>query len=362
MDEANGKPGGIGVLGGTFNPIHRGHVHAALAVADRLGLERVILVPASVPPLKQGGSEVMAPAEDRLAWARLAVASHAQLEVDPLELEREGPSYSYETIRILAERLGERPVFIIGQDAFVDLPAWREPEALLTLCHFAVMPRPPVNEGTVAEWLPARLAGDFEFAADGMRARHRSAGTWIRQVPIDALDVSATEVRRRLAAGEPVNDLLPGAVADAVDASGIYSLATGNDKVTTPEEDQQVRDRTRALCESVLELKAQNVIALDLRALSAFADSFVLATGTSDRHVRAIADQVIETAKKSGAQVLGVEGYNEGEWVLIDLNDAVVHVFRGPAREHYDLDLLWGDAPRLFESVESETAVEEAGA
>ncbi len=361
MSAAEAKPSGIGVLGGTFNPVHRGHIHAALCVAEKLGLERVILVPAAVPPLKQGGDQIMAPAEHRLAWARLAVAGHEQLAVDPLELEREGPSYTVDTVRLLAERLGERPVFIIGQDAFVDLPAWREPETLLTLCDFAVMPRPPFTEGSVAAWLPSRLSSEFELADDGQSARHRSAGTWIRRVPIDALDVSATQVRNRLAAGEPVNDLLPDAVADAVRESGIYSPKTGSDKVTTPE-DQQVKDRARKLCEAVLELKAQNVVALDLRALSAFADSFVLATGTSDRHVRAIADQVVETAKKAGTKVLGVEGYSEGNWILIDLNDSIVHVFRGPAREHYDLDLLWGDAVRLYESDDTDAVAEEAGA
>ena len=196
-----GRAGGTGVFGGTFNPIHRGHVHAALAVCRALGLERVLLVPAAVPPLKQGGEHTMAPAEQRLAWARLAAGGHPQLEVDPLELEREGPSYTVDTLRALAEKLGEPPVFIIGQDAFVDLPAWREPEVLLTLCDLAVIPRPPAAEGSIAEWLPDSLAGDFELAPDGQAARHRSAGTWIHRVPIDALDISATEVRRRVGAG-----------------------------------------------------------------------------------------------------------------------------------------------------------------
>ena len=358
MSGGGDKAGGTGVLGGTFNPIHRGHVHAALAVAETLGLERVVLVPAAVPPLKQGGSDVMAAAEDRLAWARLAAAAHRELSVDPLELEREGLSYTVDTMRILAAKLGERPVFIIGQDAFADLPAWRDPEVLLTLCDFAVIPRPPMAGGSLADWLPDELAGDFELADDGQSARHRSAGTWIRRVPIDALEVSATEARRRLGAGEPVKDLLPDAVAEAVVASGAYGKKTGNHSVTP--EDAQVKDRARQLCEAALELNAENVVALDLRTLSAFTDSFVLATGRSDRHVRAVADKVLETAKKGDFELLGVEGYDEGNWILIDLNDAVVHVFRGEAREHYDLDRLWGDAVPLYES-EDTAGAEEVG-
>jgi len=223
MNEAGPMPGGIGVLGGTFNPVHRGHVHAALAVAGALELERVVFVPAAVPPLKQRGADGMAPARDRLAWARMAVAGHPQLEVDALELEREGPSYTVETMRVLAERWGEPPVFLIGHDAFVELPAWREPETLLTLCHLAVMTRPPVREGSIAAWLPAPLARSFSFSADGQIARHRTAGTWIRRVAIDALDISATQVRKRLRAGCAIDDLVPEPVARAVVASGIYA-------------------------------------------------------------------------------------------------------------------------------------------
>ena len=359
-----GRPGKTGVLGGTFNPIHRGHVHAALAVGRALGLERVVLVPAAVPPLKHGGQDTMAPAAQRLAWVRLACAGHPQLEVDPIELERQGPSYTIDTMRILAEKLGEPPVFIIGQDAFADLPAWRDPALLLTLCDFAVIPRPPATEGSVAEWLPDTLAGAFEIADDGQAARHASAGTWIRRVPIDALDVSATEIRRRLRAGESVDDLLPEAVAEAVAASGIYgdprTRETGNEDVTP--EDLNVKDRARQLCEAALELKAEKVVALDVREITAFADSFVLATGTSDRHVRAVADKLVETAKKGDFEVLGIEGYDQGNWILIDLNDVIIHVFRGEAREHYDLDRLWGDAVRIYESSDAVESTEEVGA
>jgi len=101
------------------------------------------------------------------------------------------------------------------------------------------------------------------------------------------------------------------------------------------------------LAEAVLERKAEQVVALDVGELTAVADVFVLASGTSDRHVRALADAAIEAAKRRGLKALGVEGYEEGRWVLIDLNEAVVHLFSQAAREHYDLDRLWSDAPRL---------------
>jgi len=109
----------------------------------------------------------------------------------------------------------------------------------------------------------------------------------------------------------------------------------------------QAHARARYLAEAALDRKAEDVVALDVSALTAFADTFLLATGTSDRHVRAVADAVVEASRAHGAPALGVEGYEEGRWVLIDLNDVVVHVFVAEAREYYDLDRLWADAPSI---------------
>lgn len=105
------------------------------------------------------------------------------------------------------------------------------------------------------------------------------------------------------------------------------------------------RARARAFAEAAVARKGRNIIVLDVGELTSFADAFVIATGTSDRHTRAVADAVIESAKALGTAPLGVEGYEDGEWVLIDLNDVIVHVFQAEARRDYDLERLWGDAP-----------------
>jgi len=103
-------------------------------------------------------------------------------------------------------------------------------------------------------------------------------------------------------------------------------------------------DRVRQLAEAALERKGRDVLALSVGELTSFADTFLLVSGTSDRQVRAIADAVVEAAKAAGDAPLGVEGHDEGHWVLIDLNDVIVHVFLEEVREHYDLERLWGDA------------------
>lgn len=104
-------------------------------------------------------------------------------------------------------------------------------------------------------------------------------------------------------------------------------------------------ERIRALVEAVAGRKGADVLVLDVREVTSFADTFLLVTGSSDRNVRAIADAVVEAAQDIGSQPLGVEGYAEGRWVLVDLGDAIVHVFLPDVREHYALERLYADAP-----------------
>lgn len=217
--------GATGIFGGTFNPIHCGHLRAAEEVAEDLGLARVLFAPSAEPPHKREAQrDVLAPAEARLEWVRLAVAGNPRFLVDPLELEREGPSYSVETVREIRARLGGKaPVFLIGCDAFRELDTWREPVELLRLAHFAVMTRPP-RRGGLAEWLPAGLAGEVELSADGRSGRTR-AGSWIRLIEITALDVSSSDIRRRLREGRSVRYLVPEPAREAVLVSGYYAPA-----------------------------------------------------------------------------------------------------------------------------------------
>jgi nicotinate-nucleotide adenylyltransferase len=219
------RPPLVGVFGGTFNPIHVAHLRAAEEVAEQLGLAKVIFVPSAAPPHKAGApGDPLAPADLRLAWARLAVAGNPHFEVDPIEVERGGPSYSVDTLRALAKRTApEPPVFVVGCDAFAEMGSWREPRALFALAHFAVMTRPPASGARLSDWLPKCVADDVDLAADGRSGRHRRAGTWLRQIEISGLDVSASDLRRRLREGRSVRYLLPEPVREAVIGSGVYA-------------------------------------------------------------------------------------------------------------------------------------------
>ena len=214
----------IGIFGGTFNPIHCGHLRAAEEVREALDLERVVFVPSAQPPHKSGrADDPMAPAEERLRWTRAAVAGNPAFDVDPLEVERGGRSYSIDTVRTLgAATAPELPVFVIGCDAFALLGTWLEPVRLFELAHFAVMTRPPVSGGTLEEWLPKCVADDVELAPDGLSGRHRRSEAWVRLVPISALDISSSDIRARIRSGRSIRYLVPEPVREAVLASGVY--------------------------------------------------------------------------------------------------------------------------------------------
>lgn len=113
------------------------------------------------------------------------------------------------------------------------------------------------------------------------------------------------------------------------------------------------RKKADLAAEAAHDLKASRVVILEVGGIASFADAFVLASGRSDRQVQSIADAVARAAKDAGEPALGIEGYREGRWVLIDLADVVVHVFQEEVREHYDLERLWSDATRRQASAES---------
>ncbi len=214
----------IGIYGGTFNPIHRGHLRAAEEVVAALGLSRLLFVPSARPPHKDSDAAIMAPAQERLAWVKLAVRDNPLFAADDIELERPGPSYLVDTLETLTQRFaGDELVFVAGRDAFCEMGSWKAPRALFAACHIAVTSRPPVLGGGLPDWLPECVRDDFVLAPDGRSGRHRRAGTWIRQIEITALDVSASAIRDRLARGASVQDWVPEAAHAAIVASGCYN-------------------------------------------------------------------------------------------------------------------------------------------
>jgi nicotinate-nucleotide adenylyltransferase len=211
----------VGVLGGTFDPVHDGHLAAAAAAADALGLLDVRLVPSRQPPHRTVAPR--ASAYHRFAMVSLAVAGDPRLSASDVELTRSGPSFTSDTLRRLHE-LGLdawQLFFITGADAFAEIATWRDYPALLDLAHFVVISRP----GRALERLASRLP-DLAPRMHGVRANHdwRPGRGPTRILLLEAAtpDVSSTDIRERLAGGSSLAGLVPPAVERHIRRHGLY--------------------------------------------------------------------------------------------------------------------------------------------
>jgi nicotinate-nucleotide adenylyltransferase len=213
----------LGILGGTFNPIHLGHLVLAEAFRERLALDRVLFVPAGTPPHKS--SRGLASALHRYAMVSLAVAGHPGFVASPVELERAGPSYSADTIEALAgDWPGARLFFLMGSDTFLDLPTWRTPERLGQLATLAVGYRAGSAfdpEGAAAHAVLARVGRPGWRRVPPVAAETLAPGE-CALVETRSVDVSAREIRERLRAGESVRYQVPLTVAEYITAHGLY--------------------------------------------------------------------------------------------------------------------------------------------
>ena len=195
----------LGVLGGTFNPPHIGHLVCAQEAFSQLGLDRVVLVPVHSPPHKE--IEFDPGVAHRVELCRRAVLGDPRLEVATIEADVEGPSYTVDTLRKLNERHPEDQLtFILGGDQACDLRAWREPEGVLELAELGIAEREAVQQADICSRL------------DGLRGVPER----LRFFDMPRLDISSSLVRRRVAAGRPIRYLVPDPVAAAVERAGMY--------------------------------------------------------------------------------------------------------------------------------------------
>jgi nicotinate-nucleotide adenylyltransferase len=195
----------VGVMGGTFDPIHHGHLVAAQEAASVLHLNRVLFIPVWQPPHKP--DEPAASPEDRLCMVRLAVAANPLFDVSTLEIDRPGLSYTVDTLERLVQDDPDRELhFIVGMDSLAELPRWHDPARLLRLARIVALYRPgwqTVDLTVLAGTLP------------------ESAGR-VSVVSMPGLDISATELRERARDGRPIRYLVPDAVASYIEEHGLY--------------------------------------------------------------------------------------------------------------------------------------------
>lgn len=195
----------IAVFGGTFNPIHNGHIHLAKRFADLLGAEKILVIPTRVPPHKRARG--LASASDRLAMCRLAVEGDVRFEVSDLEVRRGGPSYTADTLRELRKRDPDAELYLItGEDMFVTLEQWHEPETIFSLATVCAAPR--------------NSAGSTALLRCAGKLKRKGAVTRIENIAY--LPISSTMVRSAVKAGKDISSYVPPAVERYIQENHLY--------------------------------------------------------------------------------------------------------------------------------------------
>lgn len=221
----------LGMLGGSFNPIHYGHLRLAAQTRDAMRLDRILFIPTGHPPHKAHGS--LAPAVHRAAMVRLAIDGESTFAMSDIELQRAGTSYSIDTFRTLQSQTAPNTewFFIVGLDAFLDLPTWKEAETLLRLSHFVVVSRPgmafdrvttmplspPIDRHMIHE-LDSGLRRELTVAIPG--------GGELTLLDLPPCDVSSSVIRDRVRMGGSLRDLLPPSVESYIIRHDLYSEDT----------------------------------------------------------------------------------------------------------------------------------------
>lgn len=372
----------FGILGGTFDPIHAGHLALAHEARAALDLEYVLFVPNADPPHKQ--DQTVTAASHREAMVAAAIAGEPGFVLSRIELERDGPSYAVDTVAELAAQSRSAslpdPWFILSAEALAEFHTWREPLRILELCRVAVAPRAGMLEPDAA-WLREHYPG-FEDRFTFLPGPH--------------LDVASTAIRGLVAAGQPIDRSVPASVADYIVRHDLYheqepgkggsavdieheTIATDLSEVDDGADPRQaarpglpssrteaadaeearltvipgvVDESVLALAHLIVELasdkKATDTVLLDVRGQTTMTDYFVITTGASDRQLSAIADGIEAGAKETGWAPISREGDASSHWLLVDYGGVIVHVMSGPEREFYQLEKLWADASLLL--------------
>ena len=315
----------VGIFGGTFDPIHNGHIGALEELNKQLNLDHVHWVLSARPPHKD---QISATIEHRFKMLQLALQDQPNYLADDTEIARPETSYSIDTITQLQIANPDATLLlIIGADSMANLHTWHRVDDLLELVNVVVLNRPgyPLQ---VPEFLQKRLLDDLSevlsFDAGKLAVFEHSE-----------FDISSTRLRELLAkssqsAEKIVQQYLPPEVLRYILAHQLYETPIMN-----PE---QIKDH---VVEALEDIKGLDIKVIDIADISDFADYMVVASGTSDTHVKALAREASDRLRKAGLNPLNEDGADIGEWVLVDFGDVVLHVMRPEVREYYDLEKLW---------------------
>lgn len=210
----------IAIMGGTFNPIHLGHLRIPEEVREYLNIDQILFIPTFMPPHKNNGS-LISP-EDRLEMVKLAIKDNPNFQVSDMEIKRGGRSYSIETLQALQKEMPEAEIsFIVGTDSFNEITTWCEYERLFELANFIVVPRHGYPVKKIAEVLPDKTARQWTYDPEKDAYAHKNGKT-VTYLKTTLMDISASDIRQRLKEGRTIRYLMPQDVEKYIMGKGLY--------------------------------------------------------------------------------------------------------------------------------------------
>ena len=334
----------VGIFGGTFDPVHQGHVHALDLLCQTLSFKRIHWVLSARPPHKD---QVSASIEQRFEMLQLALAGKKVYFPDDSEIVRQEKSYTVDTVELFQEKYPETNlVVIIGSDSLLNLPSWHRYKELIEQVNWVVMHRPGYSLD-LSDELKSRFVDDVD------QFKESSGGAlWLFEHSNFA--ISSTQLRAELAATKTseadslVKQFLASDVINYIRARHLYKI--------TPMKPEEIKQK---VVEAVENVKGQDIRVIDIADISNFADYMVVVSGTSDTHVKALAREASDSLRKQGLIPLNEDGADVGEWVLVDFGDVVLHVMRPEVREYYDLEKLWDEDVRKMVEKHRESSDED---
>ncbi len=329
----------IGIFGGSFNPPHMGHLGLLQEVYKKAGLSKIHVLPAAQSPLK-APLEGPTP-EQRLEMTRLAISSGSsavgeEFVVDDQEIRRGGKSYTIDTIKNLRKTVAAEDLYlIIGMDKLEELEEWKDLAGIITEANLIVTSRPGFSFPESPEELPKTLRSqveEFDFNFIELKT-----GRNVQFIRLKDIEASASEIRKWIRTGKSVEKYIPLAVEGYIKKQGLYKPS--KEKVGDYEA------FTKFCAEFLMSKKSIAVRGFDLRMISAPAEFSLVTSGTSTRHASSLAENLMQAVKEEyNLYPQGLEGLDEGRWVVIDYGSLIVHVFYDFVRQEYSIEKLWQQA------------------
>ena len=320
----------IGIFGGTFDPVHLGHLRSASYIKTHFQLDEMRLMPLSTPAHK---ALPTASKTQRLECLQLAVQAYSDLSIDGTELDRQGYSYTVDTLYTLRDSEPDNIFYwVMGMDAFAGFENWKKPDDILALSNLIVVDRPGYpDEQNNTHAYQQSICTESELL-------EKTAGgiTFVKIPPIDITSTALREKLRHKPYEKTLTEYIPIAVLNYIEENNIYAKEVQTMKV------EEVKDK---IIDALEDIKGIDITVLSVSEMTSVADYLIVASGKSDRQVKSLANNVQMKLKEHDVRPLGVEGEREGQWVLIDYADILVHIMLPDVRDFYNLEKLWEQRP-----------------